>query len=250
MLSNCAPTGLVVAFKAPFAHHTHVVAPKIPIGGRPEEIDALFLGKPIAHIQWWHDLEALLREPARPQNIPAPNDGEAHYSYGTRLAPIDPDVGWDFNRYWGHCLLEKDFTSFPDAAAAKYRDEIQLIEYYLWCGASVDHLKPEPRRATLFSDVLVVSFVDNDGVNEVLKLGTQRAGGAFLATAQPRDASELDKARQTIASAQQSQRKSGLVVIPEEWPSDVLRDAALKVYVAHSFPFPVSAHSAALAASS
>ncbi|GAA6055380.1 hypothetical protein JCM3770_001080 [Rhodotorula araucariae] len=172
--------GVKIAYREFRAHHTHLVT-KLAAPSTALTLAAMRRA-PIVAPAWWDALATAGAAPPFPPGwgpgtVPRPPgpdaDDKALARWERELVDRDPDVGADSQRWWGHCLLERDWAAaWPAEDAfvpAKWGDQ----DPRRWALPRVD-------RATVFEGILVVSLrgnADSDALHsELVTMG----GGAFF----------------------------------------------------------------------
>ncbi|KAM0788518.1 hypothetical protein ACM66B_001646 [Microbotryomycetes sp. NB124-2] len=112
-------------------------------------------------LQTEQELEDLLQQPES--------------AYLPRILAAKEDIGFDWKRYWGHSLLEDDFSLFPKPSNWM-PPQIEFIGSDVGAGV----LEPQPKRKSLFAGIVVVSYTPlADGVLQPL---IAAGGGKYFAS--------------------------------------------------------------------
>ncbi|BGP46491.1 hypothetical protein JCM10450v2_002336 [Rhodotorula kratochvilovae] len=169
--------GIKVAYRDFRAHHTHLLT-KLAAPSTSLTLAAMHRARIVAPVWWDALLAAGAAPPAPPAGDVPPHPGpegddKALAKWEKDLLELERDVGADYARWWGHCVLERDWAAaWPDEAAfvpAKWGEQ----DPRRWA-------IPREERATVFEGVLVVSLrgnAESDALHaELVTLG----GGAFF----------------------------------------------------------------------
>ncbi|KAK4053462.1 hypothetical protein OIV83_001629 [Microbotryomycetes sp. JL201] len=74
-------------------------------------------------------------------------------AYLPQILAAKVDIGLDWKRYWGHSMLEQDFSLFPRSS-----NWLPQLELNLGFDVGPSMLEPSPARKTLFAGLLFVSY--------------------------------------------------------------------------------------------
>ncbi|GAA5998793.1 uncharacterized protein JCM10292_007236 [Rhodotorula paludigena] len=224
--------GIKVAYREFRAHHTHWIAKSVSPSA--SAVLAAMRFTPIVSPAWFASLSALGAPPPFPSEVPGPRpvieEGEDATAYERRvtrwekdLLELEPDVGADSERHWGHCALELDWDgTWP----AKERDEYLPAP---WEGHEPRLWRRDERRKTLFEGVLVVAFQGEEEADETQSLLVTLGGGSYFPctllhdSVLPSSATSLVSAIDTFKKAQGARiadAPSRVVVLP---PADAYK---------------------------
>lgn len=158
--------GIKLAYQTFLPHHTHLIVNRVQPS--TDLCTAAMAGAVIASPAFLSDLFTLATPPPRPANLPSPPapltasesvDPEAIKQHTAAMAAweqsllrIEPDAGYDWKRWWGKCVLERDWTQAPTALEPDGRYQPRSDEYDLAL------LGPQPARQTMWNGVMVISF--------------------------------------------------------------------------------------------
>lgn len=163
--------GVKVAYGETLPHHTHYLVKRTT----PNQPFLTAAVRPLHIVSptWFNALWMACKPPDRP-NVPIPEvpepqqDGEEDAAYDKRvqkyereLLAIDPDVGSDVPRWWGHSLLEKSWDGSwpPENDPHFFPTSWGTEEPGIW--------KRDVSRQTIFRNMLLVSFSgSNDAVSK------------------------------------------------------------------------------------
>ncbi|ORY74292.1 hypothetical protein BCR35DRAFT_306746 [Leucosporidium creatinivorum] len=192
LLQQAKEIGVKFSFTPPLPHHTHLLT------ARATPSSSLLLASmsllPILSPTYFTALHTLCTPPPYPSPSPI-GDPPAQTQEGDdsraldkklgawekQLLALNPEVGYDWRRWWGHSAVEEDWERRPDEEDEKWRpkqpSEGQFGEY-----REVEKWAREEGRKKLFEGVVVVSYrglKDSDDLDaRLLTLGS----GHFLAS--------------------------------------------------------------------
>lgn len=165
-----APSGIKLAFRTFLPHHTHLAVKTIKLTASlmtcamhagelvsPSYFDALCARSMVVN-ETSQERPPLDKMPPEP----GPDAGDKERSLHERaLLQLNPDVGYDWRRWWGHSALERDWSNLPDPNS--FRPEIDpTYPKYTAEGFAPDH-----RRQTMFANVVIVSYRQNAIVSQI-----------------------------------------------------------------------------------
>lgn len=202
--------GIKVAYGETLDHHTHYIVKKTT----PNKLLLTAAARPVHVVSpTWFDALRIASKPPDPPSGPVPEPpaprqpGEEAALYDKRvlkyereLLALDPDVGSDVPRWWGHSLLEKNWeAAWPAEADPRYYptpwqdDE----EPGIW--------KKNVARRTVFQNRLFASFSGSiDAVSTVPSHTKRPADRLFLARDRTTRTARLCSSPAGISSPQAS----------------------------------------------
>ncbi|GAA5976317.1 hypothetical protein JCM10908_005456 [Rhodotorula pacifica] len=223
--------GIKVAYGETLPHHTHYDVKKVT----PNKMLLTAAARPVHIVSptWFEALRIASKPPDRPTaGVPPepepqqPGEDTATYDkrvqkYERDLLALDPDVGSDASRWWGHSFLEKDWeAAWPTETDPKYCPAP-------WNTEPVGVWKKDERRRTIFRNVLMVSFSGALDADEKYAVIVQLAGGHFFATGilqrspLPADCTELVDAIAEYKVSAKVSSEAKIVILP---PSNLFTD--------------------------
>lgn len=78
------------------------------------------------------------------------------------LLRLNPDVGFDWKRWWGHSQLESDWNRMPKPSLYRPPPDPDFPQY------TAEGFSPDARRQNLFENVIVISYREQYGVVSML----------------------------------------------------------------------------------
>ncbi|GAA5901210.1 hypothetical protein JCM8208_002305 [Rhodotorula glutinis] len=179
--------GVKIAYRDFRAHHTHLVV-KTAAPNTTVTLAAMHR-VPIVAPSFWDDLvhagepnpfPSAGQLPDRPEPLAADATAEAKAAHDRAVVTweravleLERDVGFDTARWWGHCLLERDW-------AAAWPGEDAHVPAR-WDGQDPTRWAiPRVERATLFQNVLLVSLRGSPEADAVYGPLVTLGGGAFF----------------------------------------------------------------------
>ncbi|GAA5919718.1 hypothetical protein JCM1841_000766 [Sporobolomyces salmonicolor] len=184
--------GIKISFQKALAHHTHYLLKSIVPSSNlcvaamrclrivsPAYFTELLLR---GHVPDRPPVSELPVHPGPPPPLSSSKEELAAYDkrlllYEKELLRLEPDVGGDPERWWGHSALEKDWD-----AALPHENDYPAQKDKRYPGYEAEGWDRKEARKRLFEGVLVVSFREDDTANavdaELVRLGS----GHFFAS--------------------------------------------------------------------
>lgn len=183
-------TGVKLSFTPLLAHHTHLLT------ARAIPTSSLLLASmsllPILTPTYFTALYTLLTPPPYPSPPPIADPPQPSSSdedpklsekrmnaWEKQLLGLNPEVGFDWKRWWGHSAAEEDWERRPDEGDLKWRpkkpSEVELMRF-----GEVEKWGKDEERRRLFEGVVVVSY---RGMKEAVSFDAFGANGGFSSLA-------------------------------------------------------------------